>query len=182
METDTLIKDIKNENTDAMNVLIDSYGKLIYSVLHSILSNEYDKAFIDECFDDVLLNIWYNIDCFDTERGNFKNWVISISKFKAIDYKRKNTKNCKDEDLDETYTDDYSIEKEIILNEEIDELVELINNLKEKDRIIFMEKYINDESVEHIAKSLDLSTAYIYNRISRGKRKLKELKEVNSHE
>jgi len=46
------------------------------------------------------------------------------------------------------YADNYSMEKEILMNK---------------------------ESVENIAGSLDLSTTYIYNGISRGKRKLKNL-------
>ncbi|MBO3444474.1 RNA polymerase subunit sigma-70, partial [Clostridium sp. CCUG 7971] len=32
---------------------------------------------------------WGNIKSFDKNKNNFKNWICAISKYKAIDYKRK---------------------------------------------------------------------------------------------
>ncbi|MDF2880524.1 MAG: polymerase factor sigma-70 [Clostridiaceae bacterium] len=183
MGVDDIINGIKDQSIDCLNLLIDDYGRLIYAVLNSILNTSYDKESISECFDDVLLNIWNNIDCFDEKRGNFKNWIISISKFKAIDYKRKNNKFLKKNNvISDDLHDNQNIEEDFIISEERSEVAELFKNLSEQDRNIFIKRYLYEESIDEIAKAMNLSKDYIYNRISRGKKKLKALKEAGLYE
>lgn len=183
MGVDDIIYGIKNQNNYCLNLLIDDYGRLIYAVINSILNTNYDKESIDECFDDVLLNIWNNIDCFDNKKGNFKSWIISISKFKAIDYKRKNNKFVqKINDFPSNIHDKENVEEDFIISEERAEVAELFKNLNQQDRIIFIRRYLNEESIDDIARSMNLSKDYIYNRISRGKKKLRALKEAGLYE
>ena len=176
--TDTkIINGLRNQDTKFLDLLIDGYGKLIYAVINNILDRSQNKNDIDECFDDILLNIWYNIDCFDESKGVFKNWIISIAKFKAIDYKRKSSKSLSDVDINSTdIAESSNIEEELTLKEEYEELFKLIDKLNEIDRNIFINKYINEESISEISKDLNLSPDYIYNRISRGKKKLQDMK------
>ena len=75
-------------------------ANLIYGVIKSILSESYEKEYIEECYDDVILIVWFKIRDFDLERGKFKNWIISIAKFKALDYKRKMKRNIEERDVD----------------------------------------------------------------------------------
>lgn len=183
MKVEDIIYGIKNQSNDCLNLLIDDYGRLIYAVIHSILNTSYDKESIDECFDDVLLNIWNNIDCFDDKKGNFKNWVISISKFKAIDYKRKNNKFIqKNNPISDDAHGNENIEEDFIVSQEAAKVAELFKTFSQQDRIIFIRRYLNEESIDEIAKSMNLSKDYIYNRISRGKKKLRALKEAGLYE
>lgn len=183
MGVDDIIHGIKNQSNDCLNLLIDDYGRLIYAVINSILNTRYDKESIDECFDDVLLNIWNNIDCFDYKKGNFKNWIISISKFKAIDYKRKNNRFIqKNNSISDDIHGNENIEEDFIVSQEAAEVAELFKRLSQQDRIIFIRRYLSEESIDDIAKSMNLSKEYIYNRISRGKKKLRALKEAGLYE
>lgn len=178
-----LILEIRAKEKQGLDNLINQYGKLIYSVLNSVLDRTQDKEYMDECFDDVLLNIWYNIDCFDEDKGIFKNWIISIAKYKGIDYKRKSNEKyeiCQINTL--TITSKTNIEEEVVIKEEINELMELIEKLNYMDKLIFIKKYLDEESIEEISKELKLSREYIYNRISRGKKKLRGLKEEKYYE
>ncbi|MBL4931644.1 sigma-70 family RNA polymerase sigma factor [Clostridium paridis] len=176
--TDTkIINGLRNQDTKSLDLLIDNYGKLIYTVINNILDRSHNKNYIDECFDDILLNIWYNIDCFDENKGIFKNWIISIAKFKAIDYKRRSSKSLSNVDIGSTdIAESSNIEEDLTLKEEYEELFKLIEKLSEVDRNIFLKKYVNEESIEEISKELNLSPDYIYNRISRGKKKLQDMK------
>ena len=61
-------------------------------MVHSVLDTAHSKVLVDECVDDILLIVWYNINSYDENRGKFRNWLISVAKFKAIDYKRKSNK------------------------------------------------------------------------------------------
>lgn len=176
--TDTkIINGLINQDMKSLDLLIDTYGRLIYTVINNILDRSHNKNDIDECFDDILLNIWYNIDCFDESKGVFKNWIISIAKFKAIDYKRKISKSLSNIDINSTdIAESSNIEEELTIKEEYEELFMLIDKLSEVDRSIFIKKYINEESITEISKDLKLSPDYIYNRISRGKKKLQDMK------
>ncbi|HDR7470186.1 TPA: RNA polymerase subunit sigma-24, partial [Bacillus toyonensis] len=48
-------------------------------------------------------------------------------------------------------------------------------DLNTKDRYIFLKRYIDGYSIDDIAKELKVTADYIYNRISRGKKKLQKL-------
>ena len=38
---------------------------------------------------DILFSIWQNIDRFDANKNTLKNWIGAVSKYRAINYKRK---------------------------------------------------------------------------------------------
>lgn len=82
--------------------------------------------------------MWSNIDSFDENKGNFKHWIAAISKYKAIDYKRKLFKQNNIESIDDhILCGDTSIEKDFILNENKEEIFEVMNYMKKK-----IEKYL----------------------------------------
>lgn len=84
-----IVEGLRKQDMLALHTAIDRYGDLIYKVVHSILDTAHSKVLVDECVDDILLIVWYNISSYDENRGKFRNWLISVAKFKAIDYKRK---------------------------------------------------------------------------------------------
>lgn len=170
-----LIHRIKNKDIKAFASLMDDFGKLVYYIAGNILNEDYEKDFIDECYNDVFTTIWFNIDCFDEEKGNFKNWLISITKYKAIDIKRKNFKSSNYVE----YTDEITtIEDKALEKIEDEEIIDnILNNLEEKDKIIFIKRYLEGYSIKEIAKELGYSENYIHTRISRTRKKLKNIKE-----
>ncbi len=52
---------------------------------------------------------------------------------------------------------------------------ELLSYLSKEDQNIFIETYFNGKSAEEISINNNLSSSNIYNRLSRGRRKLKNL-------
>lgn len=170
------IKRIKDKDINAFNNLINDFGKLVYYIAGSILNEEYEKELIDECYNDVFTNVWFNIDCFNEEKGSFKNWLIAISKYKAIDIKRRNFNKINNIEYNDeiTTSEDKALEK--IENEEI--IDNILNNLKERDKVIFIKRYLDGYSIKEIAKELGYSENYIHTRISRTRKKLKGIKEA----
>lgn len=176
MGNDDIIKGIFERKELALNHLITSFGKIIYNSAASILNYSNEINYIDECVDDVLMIIWNNIECFDLERGNFKNWIIAISRHKALDYKRKLSKDRKNvmiEDIQINSNED--LENDFIQQESKNEIESMFNSLAHRDREIFRRRYIEEESVDIIAKELNTTTVTIYNRLSRGRKKLKTI-------
>lgn len=71
----------------AFEELIRRYGGLIKSIVRYHLRDI--SMWQDDCINDILFKIWQNIDRFDAEKNNLKNWIGAVAKYRAIDYKRK---------------------------------------------------------------------------------------------
>ncbi len=169
-----VVEGLRKKDMTALHAAIDQYGDLIYKVVHSVLDTSHSKVLVDECVDDILLIIWYNIESYDEKRGKFRNWLISVAKFKAIDFKRKSNQAYR---LQEFQQDIYEeIKDSNQTNEEQEEtfylLIEALNN---KDRKIFIKRYLDEYSVQEIASELGLTTDNVYSRLSRGRKKLKKI-------
>lgn len=178
------IKFIKKKKSIGLNYVVDTYGDLIYKVIYSTLGSGFHVHYIEECLNDVFLAIWNNVEAFDENKGDFKSWIIAISKYKSIDYKRRLLKENHMEYVDVIQDDlQGDTEKLVIMKENMEEMLSLISKLKEKDKIIFMRRYFFDESIESIAKELNVNRSVIDNRLSRGRKTLREkfnsLKGVN---
>ncbi|WP_027625995.1 sigma-70 family RNA polymerase sigma factor [Clostridium lundense] len=167
--------ELKKRNPKALEFAVDLYGDLVYKVVYSVLGSGFEVHSIDECINDVFLSSWNNIDSFHSEKGNFKSWIIAISKYKAIDYKRKLYKEKSLECIDDIIVrGEQEIEKLIILEENREELLQAINELKDVDKKIFIKRYFLDEDIENIARELGVNRSTVDNRLSRGRKVLRE--------
>jgi RNA polymerase sigma-70 factor (ECF subfamily) len=170
---ENFIKHLKKKNEKALEYVIDSYGRLIKSIVNKHLYNL--SIYHEECINDVLLAIWYGIDKYDEEKGDFKNWIAAITKYKCIGYKRKYVEGFYTEELDsiEFAVDNISVE---IAKQELQEEIEsLLDSLKPIDKKLFLEHYIEEKSVKEIATTMNIKDEIIYNRLSRGKKKIRAL-------
>lgn len=125
-----------------------------------------------------------NINKFEGGAHDFKSWICGLSKYKAIDYYRKYSKEVnKIVSFQEDEKSNYNLEDEIIRNIETSKVINLINKLKEPDKSIFVMKFLFGYSTNKISDLLGLTTSNINTRISRGRKKLrKEYKEINMEE
>lgn len=173
------ITQLIRKNEQALDYVIDTYGYVIKAVVRKHLYNL--ESFQDECINDVLLGIWNNINSFDKDRSTFKNWIIGISKFKAIDYKRKYLKDLKNSNIDDLniVKDDFA--EEIIKDELSKEIKEMMDCLKEKDREIFYKLYVEEKEMDEVSEDIGMKRDVIYNRISRAKKKIKEIFKINEN-
>lgn len=150
------------------------YMVLIYTIVKNNLRMLPNHQ--EECLNDILLSIWSNIKNFDNKKNTLKNWIGVVSKYKTIDYKRKYLNELKFYDID----DNLNVIDKNLLQCEIKEGVNyLLQNLNEKDRQLFIKRYIEDLDIETIAKEMNTSSSNIYMRISRCKKKLRKLVSKN---
>ncbi|MBW6410639.1 sigma-70 family RNA polymerase sigma factor [Clostridium weizhouense] len=166
-----------NKNEKALDYVIDNYGWIIKSIVKKHLYNL--KSTQEECINDILLGIWNNIKSFNRGKGDFKNWVAGIAKFKCIDYKRKYLKGLEYENIDDlNITIPDNTHQEIIKNELDDDINEILNCLKENDRDLFYKVYIEEKEINDITKEMGVKREVIYNRLSRGKKKIQKIFKV----
>ncbi|PJI09077.1 MULTISPECIES: sigma-70 family RNA polymerase sigma factor [Clostridium] len=171
-----IVEGILKKDMYALNNLIDAYGGIIHNVAASVLNESHESESIEECTDDILMCLWRNMDCFSKERGNLKCWIIVISKNKALTYKKKLKKLKRNIDLDKVKIDSsVNVEEEYLKEENKESVQKLLNNLKIRDKEIFVKRYIKGEDIEEIAEEMNLTSISIYNRLSRGRKKLKKI-------
>lgn len=172
---DNLVTQLVNKNPKAADYIVETYSNLLYKIIYSVLGVYKDPQLIEECLNDVFLSSWNNINKFSKDKCKFKSWISAIAKYKAIDYKRKFSKNKELNPLDDQFEIlNYSTEDEILKAERKTELIELINNMNKIDKTIFLKKYFIDESVKKIASDLNLTITNVNTRLCRGRKLLKE--------
>lgn len=167
---------LEKKDERALDYVIDTYGGLIKAVVHKHLYNFPDKC--DECINDILLAVWTEIKHYNSEKCSFSGWLAAVSKYKAIDYKRRYCKQLAESPLPEEETDIKSNPEESVLEQEIsEEMQNLLQHLSEEDRKLFWDCYVKEEPVQSLAKKRNMNVAALYNRLSRGKKKLRQCRE-----
>lgn len=172
------LSELEGKNPRAIEYIVTQYGSLIKSVL---FQNLYDrKEQWEECFDDVLLAIWNNPGRFEDKRGQFKNWICAIAKYKAIDTLRRESRRSDrevsyEEHLDaglikEAYCRERGFDSQDSSDEELDKLLACLCT---EDRDLFFRRYVKEESIQQITEETGMSREMIYSRISRGKKRLR---------
>ncbi|MGL4850445.1 MAG: sigma-70 family RNA polymerase sigma factor [Clostridium sp.] len=175
MRDEELIDALKEKKHDALDSFIKIYGKLCYGVIWSILKPNNMESEVDKCFNDVLLIIWYNARKIESRKGKFRNFIISLCKFKSIDILRSKENYGSIENVE--IENKERVEEIILKDEEKAYLYKAIQDLKSPDKEIFTMRYIDDLDIDNISERLKLERGTIYTRISRGKKKIKDIME-----
>ncbi|MDR5586317.1 MULTISPECIES: sigma-70 family RNA polymerase sigma factor [Clostridium] len=174
IEEGNFIFELRKKNEKALDYVIDNYGWIIKSIVKKHLYNL--QSIQDECINDILLGIWNNIESFDENKGDFKNWVAGIAKFKCIDYKRKYLKGLEYENIDDlNISTPDNVHEEIVKSELESDIEEMLSCLKEKDRDLFYKLYVDEKDISDITKEMGIKREVVYNRLSRGKKKIQKI-------
>lgn len=170
---DNFIVQMKKGNEKALEYVIENYAWILKTVIKKHLF--YLPNFYEECINDCLLSIWGNIDYYDSEKSSFKNWIGGIAKYKSIDYVRKYLKDLENENIEDMNlpVDDNTL-KEILSKEISEETEKMLSSLSEEDRRIFKELYIENKDMEEVSQDMGLDKSVLYNRLSRGKKKIRK--------
>ncbi|MGO4533138.1 RNA polymerase sigma factor [Paenibacillus sp. 2TAF8] len=81
-----LILLIKQKKQEALSELYDRYAPLIYSFAWKALQQEEGAR---EVVQSVFVRIWTTEAEFDPNKGQFRNWIITITRNLAVDWLRK---------------------------------------------------------------------------------------------
>jgi len=165
---------IKKRNEKGIEMLINEYSPLIKSIVKKHLYNL--EQYHEECINDVYMGIWNNINNFDNEKNILKNWVAAITKYKSIDYRRKYLKITRQVDISELAIEsDFNLEQEILKDEIEEEIQELLKALSPIDKKLFIRLFVDENSVVEVSNEFNIKPSVLYNRVSRGKSKLRSL-------
>lgn len=152
------------------------YGQFLYRIAYGIL---HDRLDCEECQNDTYWGIWKAIP--PTRPVVFPAFITQIMRRIAINkYKEKTSKKRIPSELTATIEDCENI---LVSSdtadgkyaaEEIGRIInDYVNELPERQRYIFIERFYMVESVENIADDLNIAIATVYRELDKIKQKLK---------
>ncbi|MBO0424589.1 MULTISPECIES: sigma-70 family RNA polymerase sigma factor [unclassified Enterococcus] len=169
MQDEEIIERIKKKDYAGLEELLAVYGDSMLRTIHSVLSQPHEVSERQDVANEVFYEVWQKIAAYQPERSRLITWLLLISRSRAIDHKRKLNKRSLEEKLvdeQELAIEDSPLTKENFLG--------FIEDLEALDQRIFLLYYFYQESPETIAEQTDLNISAIYNRLSRGRKRLKE--------
>jgi RNA polymerase sigma-70 factor, ECF subfamily len=174
LNDEELVKNLIKKDKQSFDEFMDEYSIDILKTISYVLREREEKEYIEECFNDVIIIIFDKCDKFKFE-ASFKTWIMTIAKNKALDYKRKLMKLSRETEINETLQIEFNIEDNYINSELGKEINDVINELKDDERKLFINKYILDLSTKELCQYYFISENLLYKRLSRVREKFKKL-------
>ncbi|WP_430612628.1 sigma-70 family RNA polymerase sigma factor [Enterococcus sp. DIV0876] len=168
MQDHEIIAMIRERKYHGLEQLMAVYGESMLRTIHRVLCHPHEISERQDVANEVFYEVWRNIDSYDPKKSSLMTWLLMVSRSRAIDRKRKRTPIGKEIDICEWHNSEIyqsPLEKEQFLC--------LIDTLDEIDQKIFLYYYFYQEAPQWIAQYMGLNTSAVYNRLSRGRQKLK---------
>ena len=179
-----LIEESRKGNVDAFEELIKGYKKSAYNIALRVMRNVEDA---EDASQEALIKIFKNISSFNME-STFKVWMYRIVVNTCIDFKRR--KNVNTLSIDETIDlgSGREIQREIPdESNNPDALIErnyntqlvndAINMLEDDFKTIIILRDIKGFTYDEISQILSCNLGTVKSRLSRARKRLKELLE-----
>ena len=81
-----LYQRLRETDQSALESLYDRYEKLVYSFAYRMTSN---VTASEDIVQDVFSKLWYGKAEYNPDKGKFSSWLLTITRYTAIDHLRK---------------------------------------------------------------------------------------------
>ena len=176
MEEQLIIELFFERSEEAIRELDLKYGKICNRLAYKFLHNEQD---VEECINDAYFVAWNTIP--PKTPNPLSAYICRIVKNMALKKYRTNTAQKRNhyydiilEEVDEFLSINETVESEILAKEISNRINNFLENIKDKDRIMFVQRYWFCYSVEEIAKTIGVSKNYITVHLHRTREKLRD--------
>lgn len=187
-----IIKDARNKNTEAINIIIKEHEKLIYSIVNSFSINcsDYDLS-KEDMFQEGLIGLMQAIESYNFEKGTkFSTFAYPII-FRRVskEYKKQYTRYFEEcfsySKLDEidrfiltqtTYVGDIP-EMYVDTRSKSDLLFELVKDLDEEDKTILQLRLLS-YTYDEIAQKLNTTSRKVDYRLRKIRKEIKDKKKL----
>ncbi|MCH5268794.1 MAG: sigma-70 family RNA polymerase sigma factor [Lachnospiraceae bacterium] len=167
---DNYVELMKQGNEKALQYFIEHDGWIVKSIVcHKLKGHETEQ---EECINDVFLAIWQNVSHYDSNRAAFTTWVSAVTRYRILNYRRK-LQNAEWEDIDKLQLVAGGDDWDQFLMDEEEEFLSLLQGLSEEDKEIFVRLFWDEQDYNEISQEMNIPKDRLYNRISRGKKKLR---------
>lgn len=164
---------MKKGDEAALRYFIERDGWIIKSMVQKSMAAYVDEQ--EDCINEIFLSIWQNVSKYDPQKAAFTTWVAAVTRYRIINYMRNIRKKAVEETIDgKEFVGNQDVDTDLFQKEEEQEFRELLQILPEQDREIFMKLFWEELSYEEVSVHCSMKKEVLYNRVSRGKRRLRK--------
>ncbi|TCP27078.1 RNA polymerase sigma-70 factor (ECF subfamily) [Scopulibacillus darangshiensis] len=174
LQTDVkLYFELRQHDQSALEAIYDRYEKLLYSFAYRMTQN---TGLAEDVVQEVFMKLWHGKSEYDQTKGKFSSWLLTITRYTAIDHIRK----LKQEDafeLDERdalQSEEPSVEDEITWKEEKETIRRSIHTLSKDQQEMIHLFYYKGYSQKQISESCDIPLGTVKGRIRLALKHLKK--------
>lgn len=173
MTDEELIRLIKDKPDEGVQAAIKCYGPLVKGVMIKIAGYE-QSVDIQEGIAQVFVRLWQYRERFDGEKGTLKSYLVAMARNEALRMLKAGKRH--QESVDEALALDISLDMTHELTRKINRKIiqDVVGELGEPDRQIFIRRYFWGERIKIIALELALEEKFVENRIYLVKKKMKK--------
>ncbi|MBA3944904.1 MAG: sigma-70 family RNA polymerase sigma factor [Herpetosiphonaceae bacterium] len=175
---DELIAGLVAGHIAALDTLYTRYSRPVFSLAFRILNDTSDA---EEITQDVFERVWRNADAFDSSRGRFGTWLLSMTHHIAIDMVRRHQRRPQTLSVDDaepgiqqrstTHSEDVS--EVTVQNLEAEQVRRMLRSLPAEQRQAIELAYFGGLSHLEIAAKLGDPLGTVKTRIRRGMERLR---------
>lgn len=168
-----LVQRLIQQDQSALSELYTQFGGLVYSIAMRVVQN---PVLAEEVTQDAFLKVWHQPSSWDPTRGKFVSWLLTITRYTAIDLLRKEQRRPVQDAVE---LEDLRIGSSSVMDDPIRQDGRLLRSLLEKlpaeqvqvIELAFFEGMSHSEMAEH----LNLPLGTVKTRVRLGLQKLKAL-------
>ncbi len=153
---------MRSGDEQALETLYDKYERLLFSFAHRFTNND---RLSEEVIQEVWMKIWNGRVDFDTQKGKFSSWILTITRNAALDCLRREKRRptIEVEERDGGY--DEPVERTVMQRETAAEVRGAVSELKPEQQELIELVYFQGMTQQQISEQLDLPLGTVKTRI-----------------
>lgn len=170
---DRVMGQVKAGSAPAFGVLYDRFHIRAYRVAQSVCR---DPGRAEEAVQEAFLSIWNTRATYEAERGTVAAWVLTVTRYRAIDAARRNGHHADRRTGDEAIhavPAPGSVAEQVVGDAEADGLRVLLGELPEAQREVITLAFYGELTHSEIAAHLHLPPGTVKGRMRLGLQKLR---------
>jgi RNA polymerase sigma-70 factor (ECF subfamily) len=171
------VKRFKSRDKHTLEEAIDLFGPSVQALVRRVLSGTGSIEDVEECVSDVFLAAWHHIERYEESRSSFRTWLLVLSKYKALDLRRKllrpGTEVTRLRDVESLHSPNPT-EQNVLSRESTRELIDFVRRMSEPDRSLFWRRYFYYENLDELVAIFGLTKKAIESRLYRCRIALKQ--------
>lgn len=166
-----LVSEVLNGNVDSFNILVNKYELIVLRFVYSITK---DKEASEDIAQETFIAAYNKLYLYD-KKYKFSNWLLQISKNKAIDFIRKFKRvyEANIEDAKDLKSKEASPQEQLEFLDLKKEVMIFIQSLEEIDRQIILLRYSGERTFFDISQILSISESTVKRKYYRLREKFK---------
>lgn len=177
-EDQTLLSQIVKRQAEALGILYDRYGRLLYSVAYHLVGNQ---QLAEEITLDVFRRVWEKADTYRADRASVRTWLTSMARNRSIDILRREGVRPEHNSVSwteltfEPSADGRSPETAVSRQMQRQKVHAALAQLPQEQQDVLVMAYFRGYSHSQIADQLEMPLGTVKTRIRLGMQKLRHM-------